>query len=772
MKLTVPLNHFLTSFIAMFVLLSLSTGKLYAQFDFGKSYLNVTKGISGGTVEPGDTLEIRSSVVVRKSGSSNTLIDNVMYTDAIPAGTTYIPGTVRVLTNEGKIFKQFTDAVSDDEGWISGTTVRINMGYTAGDAPATATAGGRIRNTHIPSFYGSSCIMIASFRVRVTAVLGAQINTGGGSVSYKVGLSTPVFTFPTNPVAIYKNYGICANTVGVNSLGTEFNGTFGSGTTKDRSASANVPAGYTYAPFSSSAGMPNDYYYGVSNNTSGGTTAANGYSTLNTWNKPDNSQSPSHRIFSLWDIVGDHTGATNPLLGNPATATGSTGGYMLVVNAAYKIDSAFQHTITNLCPNTYYELSFWIRNLCSECGCDVNGVGANGSGYIPTVAGPVGSADSSGVYPNLSFDVNGVDYYTTGNVKYTGQWIKKGFTYLTGPNDSTITLKIMNNAPGGGGNDWALDDITVATCSPNFTFTPTPNPAICDSNVVNIGAIIRSYFPNYVNYKWQKSRNNGVTWADTLSAGVGTPVWNGTEYAYSIAFPQFVAYRRDSGMKFRVIVATTVNNLSNANCQVADASTTITLNILRCGGTLSTHLLSFAGAIQNDKSVLTWTTDSESEPFTFEIEKSTDGLNYSVIGSVNSYGNYESSLNTYSYTDPDAVNNLSYYRVKMTSKTSRTRYTRTIQLSPTSKNLAIVSAINPFVNQLDFYVNSPLAVPVAEADLLDMFGRSIKHMKSSLVSGTNHLVFSNTEALPPGAYTLRLKAGNRILSKSVVKVKN
>ncbi|MES1222442.1 MAG: hypothetical protein ABUT20_43510, partial [Bacteroidota bacterium] len=100
----------------------------------------------------------------------------------------------------------------------------------------------------------------------------------------------------------------------------------------------------------------------------------------------------------------------------------------------------------------------------------------------------------------MTYELDGVDYYTTGNVKYTGQWIKKGFTFLTGAGQTSVTLKLINNAPGGGGNDWALDDITVATCSPNFTFTPTPNPAICDSNVVNMGAIVKSFFPNYNNY--------------------------------------------------------------------------------------------------------------------------------------------------------------------------------------------------------------------------------------------------------------------------------
>jgi hypothetical protein len=60
-----------------------------------------------------------------------------------------------------------------------------------------------------------------------------------------------------------------------------------------------------------------------------------------------------------------------------------------------------------------------VRNICSKCGCDVNGVGATSgsSSYIPTAA-----SDSSGVYPNLTLEVDGMDYYTTGNLLYTGQW--------------------------------------------------------------------------------------------------------------------------------------------------------------------------------------------------------------------------------------------------------------------------------------------------------------------------------------------------------------
>ena len=320
--------------------------------------------------------------------------------------------------------------------------------------------------------------MVASYRVRVTAPLGTIINTGGGSISYLPTSSATVLStsFPYNSTMISTNFGICPNTVGTNALGAEFNGTFGSGRPRNRVPSASVPANYVYNHFTT--GGPQDYFYGIPNNTS---TQTN-YTTSNSWAKPDNS-TPTHRVFQVWDIIGDHTGAVSPLLGNPAadTVTNANGGYMLVVNAAYRIDSAFSHTITNLCPNTYYELSAWFRNICSKCGCDSNGKGASNSTgppfYIPTAAG-----DSSGVYPNLTLRVDGVDYYTTGNMRYTGQWIKKGFTYVTGPTQTSLTMTIRNNAPGGGGNDWAIDDISLATCTPSLNLLPSGGVNVCYGN--------------------------------------------------------------------------------------------------------------------------------------------------------------------------------------------------------------------------------------------------------------------------------------------------
>jgi len=491
MKKIIPRVSDLLRLTFLSALLFCSPKNIFSQnIDFGKSYINVTKGLNGGTVETGDTLEIRASFVVR-SGT----YDSCRYQDAVPTGTAFITGSISVLTNEGKIYKSFSDAYGDDQGWITGSNITIHLGYNGAAAPATAFRRGRVANTHKPSNFGSTCIMIASFRVRVTAATGSNISTGGGNMTHKNGAAAiQTYTFPSNTVRVYQNYGICNNTVGTNAIGTETNGTFGSGRPRNRGTSANVPAGYTYNYFDLNS--PQDYYYGIANNTS----TRQNYSTVNTWAKPDLS-SPTHRVFQLWDIIGDHTGAASPTAGNPAadTVANPNAGYMLIINAAYRIDSAFQQTISGLCPNTYYEVSFWMENICSKCGCDSNGKSANNSSgppyYIPTGAG-----DSSGVKPNITFEIDGIDYYTTGNLQYNGIWVKKGFTFLTGPAQTSFTLKYFNNAPGGGGNDWALDDISVVTCTPDMNYGPTHSPIVCDSNNIVLPDTVKSYLNTYTTY--------------------------------------------------------------------------------------------------------------------------------------------------------------------------------------------------------------------------------------------------------------------------------
>ena len=733
--------------------------------DYGKSYFNITKGTSGGTIEPGDVLEIRATIVVKANAAYDC-----SFTDNIPTNTTYVPGTLRVLTNEGKIYQQFTDASDGDAGTISGSAITINLG-----SGATAGAGGIITNTNKPSFYGGTCIMVASYRVVVGAVAyGAKVSVGAGIFQYNNTMGIVPVVFPKDSIMVFKNYGMCSNTVGTNAIINEFGGTFGSGSSKDRTPSNKVPSNYTYTAFSSNAGMPNDYYYGISNNTSGGTSAAQGYSLLNTWAKPDNSQSPSHRIFGVWDIIGDHTGAASPTLGNPATDDNSlqTGGYMVVVNSAYRTDTAFLDTVYNLCPNTYYQYTGWFRNMCSRCGCDSNGTGAGGGGYIPT--DPT-TNDSSGVYPNLTFNVNGYDYYTTGNMLYTGQWVQKGFTYLTGPAQTTMVISIRNNAPGGGGNDWAIDDIGVASCYPNMVLTPNKPDTLCQGQDDTVRFKVNSFFNNYTEWKLEKSTDGGSTWVTTgvdttgkAASGSEVPVYNNSTNQYEYLVTRYFRLNAIDGLiKYRIIVASTTANLSNSNCSFITMQPKIIFSI-NCNIALPTYLISFKGQEKGGLGALQWLSADETEGLSYVIERSDDGAHFTSVGTVQGTAG-DGRGASYQFTDPKPLAGQVYYRIRISSG-SYQRYSSQVLLSSTGFELAIRSLVNPFIDHITVDLTSPTDGTV-QVNLIDIYGRLIRQVKQPVNQGLNNFTLYGLGRLANGTYVLQIHSGEQVISKKLVKIK-
>lgn len=758
------------------------------RYDYSKSYVNITKKATGGSVTPGDILEIRSTFVV-----FNSAADSIVFNDTLPHNGGVTMATTDSLcarTNEGKCFRFYGDAFGDgDGGWykqIAGpdTAIEIHLGQGA-----TNVARGKLRNTSHPSLFGGTCVIMATYRVQVYGAYGSKINFGGGSITFRDS-TTGIFktvNFPDDSIMIYQSPGLCPNAVAAaNAVGVETNGTFGASSgsnpilTRSRGASAYVP-GYIYSPFlAASPQGPQDYYYSIANNTSSKTTA------VTTIKKPDPGSVPNqNRVFAVWDITGDHGGTTNGPKGNPPCDTTkpvsptNPCGYMLVINSSYKTDTAFQYTVSSLCPNTYYEISAWVKNICSKCSCDSAGNGPGTVGYFPT-----GPGDSSGVVPNLAFDVNGTDYYTTGDIVHKGlaatqqgsdsmnRWTKKGFTYLTGPSQNSFTLTIRNNAPGGGGNDWAMDDITVSTCLPNMQYSPSTNPNVCRLNPLTLDDTVRSYFNNYVYYKWQRSTNGGSTWTDvTAPMGPATPTWNGTAWQYitSYTIPPSATDTSDSGDLYRLIVGTTLLNLADINCQVTDGVSIINLSVTNCGIPLKTDLLSFTGQLVADKSNLSWTTSKEDEPIVFNIERSNDGTTYSPVGSVNSHNNYTAELNSYSFIDPQPVTGKVYYRLVMVDRSGGKKYSRTIQLSKQNdQQFGLVSVINPFNYSIDFDVTSPSEARI-EVMITDLYGKLLRKNSYLVHAGINALSVPNTENLPAGTYIFRIKNNDTIINRKILK---
>lgn len=763
------------------------TDRIGATIEYAKSYVNLTDGSVGGTIDPGDVLEIRATLVVNRTGGINKSIDSVAFYDTLSAGggLGYISGTIALRTNEGKLYSPsnstyFTDAYDDavdDAGYYTSggagtdTAIRINMGLGS-----NRDSRGKLRNTSRPNFNTNTCIILATYRVTVNAGYGTSINFGGGGFSYRDTATGVLYniSFPKDSLVVFKSPGSCLDAVSSsNILGDEFNGTFGTslgptGAPQNRGVSPNTD--YIFTNFGASS--PNDYYYGVANNTSA---AGSTNQTL--------PKSNAARVHGVWDISGDHTGAANTAKGNPPcdltapiSATNPCG-YMLVINASYNIDNAFSFNVSGACADTYYEISAWFKNVCSKCGCDSTGRFNSSVGYIPTAPG-----DSAGVRPNIAIEINGKDYYTTGDLLYQGlggtqtgsdtlnTWVRKSFVYRTGATENNFTMTLRNNAPGGGGNDWAIDDISLKTCTPNIAVTPGPNPYICDSNTVDLGATVTSFYNNYIYYQWEVSTDDGVTWSTAgPPGGPMSPVWNGSAWAYSVTYPTFVAYKADSGRQFRVTVATTLDNIGSTSCRYTDGAT-ITLTVDGCDFLLGVDVLNFRGRNENNRGVLYWSTSKEDEPVKYEIQKSKDGSSFVTIGEVQGYKNPNADLNNYTFTDPESLDNtLSWYRIKVVkTQTNEHKYSKVVQLIGDKAGLRIESLINPFRSQVKFDLVSGSEGAV-NVNILDVFERNLKSSQYLLMRGKNNIKILNLDELPAGIYILQVIANGNILNRKIVK---
>jgi len=302
--------------------------------------------------------------------------------------------------------------------------------------------------------------------------------------------------------------------------------TFGSGLNPGNSLSAATTA-YQYY----SSDCPNDGFYTVRNNT-------------------------TDCFSSSWHSLSrDHTGNNN--------------GYFMLVNASLQPSAFYVDTVRGLCSNTTFEFAAWVVNVLKASAC-----GSNGN------------------QPNLTFTIEKTDgtilqTYNSGNIPQTSSpvWNQYGFYFNTPPGVADIVLRIFNNAPGGCGNDLALDDITFRPCGPQITpaidgYT-SDTASFCKgtARTFTLRSSISAGFNN-PSFQWQQSAD-GITWTDIPGA---------TTAVYNINFP---ANTPDGKYLYRVSGAE-LGNLNSSKCRVASAVlsievspvpiTSITLNSPICEG--------------------------------------------------------------------------------------------------------------------------------------------------------------------------------------------
>ncbi|TSD63512.1 T9SS type B sorting domain-containing protein [Inquilinus sp. KBS0705] len=257
--------------------------------------------------------------------------------------------------------------------------------------------------------------------------------------------------------------------------------------------------------------------------------------------------------FNAWDIVPhDHTGDKN--------------GYMMVVNSSYAPGVFYTQKASGqvLCPNTTYEFAAWILNL-------IRGV------------------NRPEIKPNITFSIETVSgrvlkTYPTGDIpsEEVATFHQYGTLFTTPATGEDIIVKMINNAPGGNGNDLVLDDITFRPCGPIITtgfgvLGGTKTKDQCEHE--NGNYTLKGSQVGYINpvYQWQYYDDVAKLWKDAA---------NGTTTSLNVALPNATA----GIYQYRLGV---LEAGASINCRIYSAPLTINVNKLPVANVAATTTVCF-----------------------------------------------------------------------------------------------------------------------------------------------------------------------------------
>lgn len=226
-------------------------------------------------------------------------------------------------------------------------------------------------------------------------------------------------------------------------------------------------------------------------------------------------------IFGTWDAFPDNSSDPN--------------GYMMVVNANFTPGKFYEQRVDDLCENTLYQFTADVRNVLRR--------------------------GSNNLLPNVSFSIDDVTRFTTGPIGETETWNTYGFTFTTEPGQTSVVLALSNNAPGGIGNDLALDNISFRACGPEARIAGAETVSVCeDGGPSTLTAEIFGDQYDDPALLWQQSFDEGMTWQDL-------PMANGMTFDHVSRASGFYYYR--------YLLANGDANLQNSKCRVVSNIKTV-----------------------------------------------------------------------------------------------------------------------------------------------------------------------------------------------------
>jgi hypothetical protein len=456
---------------------------------------------------------------------------------------------------------------------------------------------------------------------------------------------------------------------------------------------------------------------------------------------------------------------------------GYRNGVMMVVNAAYAKGIFYEQDITGICGGTQYEFYIDVLNLfkqgiatvtnplgtqlsfgqiacdtLQEPGCSqfsFPGTDQSNESGIGGATNVINAACSGcpqlSLNPEIEFLIDGrVVYIPPISIPNDERWHRVGFTFVTKNIIGPVKFSVRNRAPGGIGNDLALDNITFRPCGPIGTNDPDELncPLATPKLQILLSGAGEGYSPPVT--QWQRIRGGVVT-------NIGTPVTSDPpEFDYALFSSSLL-----NGDLVRAIIAGSASELAKSDSKCRILSIPVLVNCT----TLPVSFVFFKGNATDKNIQLDWQVAFEKNADFYEVQRSQDGTNFVSIGKVKAIGFDGKDLATdYIFFDNLPLSGVNYYRLKLVDVDKSYQYSKVVSVNMTGSY--VWAYPNPADQQLHIVIGSDNGEEEVKIKWINNLGVNIKEFKQIIHANVRDYSL-DTHSIPPGIYMVEIYMQNR-----------
>ncbi len=185
-------------------------------------------------------------------------------------------------------------------------------------------------------------------------------------------------------------------------------------------------------------------------------------------------------------------------------------------------------------------------------------------------------------------------------------------------------------------------------------------------------------------------------------------------------------------------------------------------------GPLPVVLTGLKGVYNNGVANLTWSTEQESNSSHFEIERSIDGSNFSLLGKISAAGNSSKTLN-YQFNDVKVNAGTNFYRLRMVDKDGRFEYSNIVALNVNIKGFFVTGIYpSPFADKVNVSISSENAAQ-GLVRLMDNTGKVLARQNAQIRKGITTITLDRLGDLAKGFYIIEVQSGETIITQKLMK---